>query len=263
VVDDAARGDDPRRGGLETCYTGPWLWFDPAAYQAPAIPAGGLPAAEPIAAYLAGSPVPLGALRPGRLALRGLAVPPSPLWRRMPAPPHLSYPRHPEHLEAWQRFDARLRAAAVPARLAEWYRQIRGEWWARYAIHRFAADAADAAVGAIGAFMPNGDPVPASYFESDTGLDPDSGNLFCRNDGRVPLCPRLRFHAAGDAPERETGPLYEFIRSHCDQLLPLPPDGRVTFLRQRMPHLTQQRAYQAIHRIVPTSSGRLLLGGGR
>jgi hypothetical protein len=163
--------------------------------------AGGLPAREAIAAYMAGAPVPLSADEsvtvPTRLSVRRYSQPPATLWRRTVPAPRLNYPRYPEHHEKWQRFEMQLRLPPGPTYLANWCRRQRADWWRRFALFRFLQDAAE---GKIVAYDPGAYDVPSSFFESDVDISFERGELFCRHDRRVPLRHGLRFYAEGDAP---------------------------------------------------------------
>jgi hypothetical protein len=77
------------------------------------------------------------------------------------------------------------------------YALRRADWWGRFAVHRFLADAA---AGAIVAYDSQARDVPETYWESDVDFDPERGDLYCRHDGRLPLRRALRFHAASDVP---------------------------------------------------------------
>jgi hypothetical protein len=49
-------------------------------------------------------------------------------------------------------------------------------------------------------YDPQAHDVPSTFWESDVDFDPVLGNLYGRHDARMPLCRRLRFHAAADVP---------------------------------------------------------------
>jgi hypothetical protein len=90
-----------------------------------------------------------------------------------------------------------MRALPDPRGLARWYRRLRSDWWGRFAVSRFLADAASSAI--VGHELDSNEAL-ASFWESDVDYDPEHGAIFCRRDRRVHLLARLRFHAGGDQP---------------------------------------------------------------
>jgi len=248
-----------RDGGL---YTGPPIYFDPAAFRAPTIPAGGMSISDTLAGYLGGAPVPL-KLRPGRLQVRGLSAPLAPLWRRtVAAPAGLSYPRHPEHLEPLLRFEAALRTLPPPAALADWYQRVRTAQWGRIALHRFVADVLAGDI--VGGAPDGGCPVPESFFASDTTLNPDTGDLYGAHDSRVPLVAGVRMFARGEVPaaaamtpiarfRASVAEAGELLGAHRGALALLPRHRQVAFLRAHLPQITISRANQLLIRTIGRS----------
>lgn len=237
-------------------YVGPALHFDPAAFTAPMLPKDGLPAQDAVAAYLAAAPVPL-AMPLRRLSLRAFCNPPALLWRRtVQAPP---YPRNPEHVDRWQRFELQVRALPSPHALSRWYRRVQTGWWTSFALHRLLAAVTE---GAIVAYSAAGDETPATYWASDLDFDSQTGDLFCRSDSRVPLRGALRFYPAGRMPaavaERaaylaetgRVGRISQAIYARRDALAALPRrDQQVALLRQSLPHIRAEEAKKALHSV--------------
>jgi hypothetical protein len=143
--------------------------------------------------------------------------------------PRLNYPRYPDHLEKWQRFEFQIRRLPAAKQITNWCQTLRTEWWTRFAVHRFLADAAaDVIVG----YDPGAYEVPSTYWESDIDFDPQRGDLYCRHDGRLPLRRALRFYAEGDAPALA---VERAARQIGDVKEALPVSERVAILAELLP----------------------------
>jgi hypothetical protein len=137
-----------------------------------------------------------------------------------------------------------LRALPGPKYLTEWIKAQRNEFWRRFAVHRFLADAA---AGAIVAYDSQARDVPSTYWQSDVDFDPQRGDLYCRHDGRLPLRRSLCFHAAADVPalaaERAARGLgdvkaavIEALAEYADDLAGLRLTDQVEMLAELLPY---------------------------
>jgi hypothetical protein len=185
-------------------YVGPPVFFDGSSYTAPMLPTGGVSTSEAVALYFDAAPVkcdsPVG-FAP-RIPLRAYRDPPE-LWRRAVTAPMRA--------DA----EAQLRALPSPERLARWYHGVCADWWRRFVLHRFVADAAAGAIRCYGGrtsglgrgAQDDGCGVPTSFFRSDVELEPERGAIFGVNDRRLPLVQGMRFHRADDIPPEVTAEL--------------------------------------------------------